>query len=365
MRVTLRNWVGGAVLLASGFSAGWLMAHKNQRPFESKNNLVSLNDEAEILKVDGQIIRLRDLNSAAQFGLHRLTEQIVLQAQRYAEDHATRASLKATADSPAEWRQIYSDQISVEKLRRVYDENSSLRQSGEFSEVWPDVERFVIDREKTRQIGLFLETRFQDKKLVFLENQPPAPELPFDVSDYPSIVIGDEFKQTAPEVVVLFRYGGRLSNSMFKLLTDLSRDNKRRIVVRLVPEFSLSEYDRVAVTALFQAQRSFSSDPQKLRAVHTLLLDEPLVQSVAQLATPKAVISHISGKLAQLGLSLPQTAQAPQNFEIISAWARDVRVNRLPMIFVDKRWVSETHPRGLPDALRVAVGINSLIAGQD
>lgn len=161
MRVTFGGWLAGAAVFALGFSMGKFTDVTDHLTDSSEGNLLRLNDDAEILRFGDSIVRLRDLNAPARFGLHRIADQLVVQAQRYAEEHAARISTSAQGQPSSDWRSRFATGVSQESLRKVYESTPSFKQSGTYADVWTDVERFVIERERTRIVGEFLEKEFR------------------------------------------------------------------------------------------------------------------------------------------------------------------------------------------------------------
>ena len=121
MRVTFGGWLAGAAVFALGFSMGKFTDVTDHLTDSSEGNLLRLNDDAEILKFGDSIVRLRDLNASARFGLHRIADQLVVQAQRYAEEHAARISTSAQGQPSSDWRSRLATGVSQESLRKVYE----------------------------------------------------------------------------------------------------------------------------------------------------------------------------------------------------------------------------------------------------
>jgi hypothetical protein len=365
VRMTLGVWLGGAVLFGFGFGAGRSTHHIGSTLSSSPQSLVSVNEEIEILQFGEQKIRLLDLPSHARFNLHRMIDQLVTQAYRHAEEAAAKLNYGAnTGDaSGKDWRHLFSTKINRDNLLKIYDKTSSFRQSGAFSDVWSDVERFVIDHERGRVVGEFLEKNSGLDKIRYQDSRNSIASSPFDVSKYPLIFFGETNKPETPEVVVLFRYSGRLSQAAFKYLEETAQDSGKRIPVRLVPEDNFAEYDQFAIKSLFSAVRMFDKNPEGVKKIHMTLLNEPVSPKLGQPASDDTLIKGLNQQFMELGLSGQSSVGLPDNHSELSAWYRDVRASRLPMMFVGGIWISDSSPFGLRNALKVALGIkvNSII----
>ncbi|NBX16449.1 MAG: hypothetical protein EBR09_03685 [Proteobacteria bacterium] len=361
MRMTLGVWLGGASLFGLGVFAGKYAGGMRGGGLQSEATLLQINEDAGLIKSGERTIRVRDLQPSARFALGRLLEQFVVQAQRSAEGQAALVEIQEKKGTDGGWRGVFSREISKESLKKVYDENQNFRQSGAFADVWPDVERFVLERERNKLIGAFLEEKYSKQQLDYVQHDAIFPEFPFDASGYPRIWFGDQFKDETPEVLAFFRYGGRLSNGFFRLIEEISREQSRKIPVRLIPEISGTAYDDFAVGALFRAQKMAGEKPELFREIHKLLLSEPLSPDAARLASEADLIPVLREKLRAKGMQNEGNPNVPQNLSSITIWMRDFRNNRQPQVFVANRFVSETSPRGFPDALRASLGLKSVV----
>lgn len=360
MRLTLGKWLGGLAVFSCGIILGRLSVSVSRDTLAVP--LVTVNGSASLLQVGDDTVRLRDLDAPAQFALHRILEQAVTQAQRFAENHAALLALAREKNANPSWRSMLEQELSAESLKKIYESTSSLRQSGSFDDVWPEVERFVIERERLKQVGGFLEKSYQSKLLKYLQHDVVSPQFPFDVSGYPLITFGKDDGKTTAEVVVLFRYGGRLSQGAFSFIADIAREQESSIAVRLVPEITNSPFDQFASGMMFAASEIGSLGPTKLRELHEMLLKEPISAENAKLGyNEQQVISALAAKLPGKGFTFTPSRTLPTNAVALSSWWRDVRTNRLPMFFVNGSLVSENSPRGFPDALRSALGIQSVV----
>lgn len=360
MHLTLGKWLGGLAVFACGIILGRFSTNVSKSTLSAP--LVTVNESAPLIQVGNDTVRLRDLDAPARFALHRILEQAVMQAQRFAENHAALTAIDQKKTATPSWRSLLEQELSAENLRKIYEATPSLRQSGSFDDVWPEVERFVMERERLKRVGEFLEKSYQSKQLKYMQNDLVSPEFLFDVSGYPLITFGkDDGKRTA-EVVVLFRYGGRLSQGAFALIADIAREQESRIAVRLVPEVTNSPFDQFASGMMFAASEVGSLEPVKLRELHEMLLKEPISAENAKSGdNEQQLISSLAAKLPGKGYSFAPSRKLPNNAVALSSWWRDVRTNRLPMFFVNGSLVSENSPRGLPDALRSALGIQSVV----
>jgi hypothetical protein len=322
---------------------------------------VRVNEDAGLIKSGEKTIRLHDLQPSARFALSRILEQFVVQAQRSAEAQAALIEIQEKKGSSGGWRGVFSREMSKENLKKVYDENQNFRQSGAFADVWPDVERFVLERERNKFIGAFLEEKYSKQQLDYVQHDALFPEFSFDASGYPRIWFGEQFKDETPEVLVFFRYGGRLSNGFFRLIEEISREQNKRIPVRLIPEISGTAFDEFAIGALFQSQKLAAEKPETVREIHKLLLSEPVSPDAARLASEDDLIPVLKEKLRTKGIQIEGKPSVPENLISIAIWMRDFRNNRQPQVFVENRFVSETSPRGFPDALRSALGLKSIV----
>jgi hypothetical protein len=361
VRMTLGVWLGGAVLFGFGFGVGKYAGQMRSSELQGNTILVQVNEDAGLLKSGDQIIRMRDLQPSVRFSLSRILEQFVVQAQRLAEGQAALLDVQKKKGSSGGWRGFFSREISEENLKKVYDENQNFRLSGAFADVWPDVERFVLERERNKLIGAFLEEKYSKRQLDYVQHDVRFPELPFETSQYPRFWFGEQFKEETHEILVFFRYGGRLSNGLFRLIEEISREQRKKIPVRLIPEISGRAYDDFAIGALFQAQKKSADKPDLIREIHNILLSEPLSPDAARLVSEDDLIPVLKEKLRAKGMQIEGKPSLPENLISIAIWMRDFRNNRQPQVFVENRFVSETSPRGFPDALRSALGLKSIV----
>lgn len=360
MHLTLGKWLGGLAVFACGIILGRFSTTVSKSTLSAP--LVSVNESAPLIQVGNDTVRLRDLDAPARFALHRILEQAVVQAQRFAENHAALTAIDQKKTATPSWRSLLEQELSAENLRKIYEATPSFRQSGSFDDVWPEVERFVIERERLKKVGEFLEKSYQSKQLEYVQSDLESPPMPFDVSEYPLITFGKEDGKRASEIVVLFRYGGRLSQGAFGLIADIAREQESGIAVRLVPELTNSPFDQFAFGMMFAAKELGTLSPGKLRELHEMLLKEPISAENAKLGgDEQQLIASLSAKLPGKGFAFSPSRKLPGNAVALSSWWRDVRTNRLPMFFVNGSLVSENSPRGLPDALRSALGIQSVV----
>ena len=360
MRLTLGKWLGGLAVFSSGIILGRLSVSVSRDTLVAP--LVSVNESAPLIQTGDDTVRLRDLDAPARFALHRILEQAVMQAQRFAENHAALTAIDQKKTATPSWRSLLEQELSAENLRKIYEATPSLRQSGSFDDVWPEIERFVMERERLKRVGEFLEKSYQSKQLKYMQNDLVSPQFSFDVSGYPLITFGKDDGKVTAEVVVLFRYGGRLSQGAFSLIADIAREQESSIAVRLVPEVTNSPFDQFASGMMFAASEVGALGPVKLRELHEMLLKEPiLADNTNSGRNEQQLISALAVKLPGKGFTFTPSRKQPSNAVALSSWWRDVRTNRLPMFFVNGSLVSENSPRGLPDALRSALGIQSVV----
>ncbi|NBO38938.1 hypothetical protein EBU99_10190 [bacterium] len=355
MQMTPSLWMRiGLGFVFSGF-AGWFLG-QSQGP-KPGTPLLNLNEKAPLVTVAGQILTLESLNSEAKFELERISSQFILQAQNLALRQAALNDFAKNKGVQQRWRDVLAQELSEDNLRKTYAEQPSFKQAGSFSAQSNEVERYVLEQERNKKVGAFIEKNFSTGKIKFHQPAGMQVSFPFAIDNFPIISIGDSSLPRTPEVQMVFRYAGQVSNTAFAILTDASRENKHSIPVRLIPEWTKNAYDRGAIAYLFEVAKSRS--PSEISKIHTLFLkNSPPLSELQNEAAVAGALDKVKRSLSEAGLPPPSIAkEAPplENLPIVAQWYRDVRSNQLPLFFVDLSLVSETHPRGLDIALLEAM----------
>lgn len=338
MLLTLPQGITMGILSILAAAAGWQLGSKSS--VTPDNTLFALNESAPIVSVSGKQMTLAELDSVSRMELARLSAELVLRAQNLAlRQFAVRHYAKQLGKGES-WRDVLSSQLSDESLRKTYSDFPSFSQSGPYEIVFPEVERFVLDIERNKLLGAFIHTVGDQKELSVGIHRSLEVQLPFDVTEFPVIYLGSENGKISPEVQVIFRYAGQLSNSAFSLIEKIAHDNQLLIPVRIIPEKTPSSYDEFAISSIFEAAKSKSKS--ELTQLHLQLLkNSPALSELSD----DGVVTEAIGKM-QNQKSLEILGHQSTNLESVSRWYRDIRTSKTPIFFVSKTFVSEVHPKG-------------------
>lgn len=347
-QILMRMGVG---FVLSGF-VGWYIA-RQQGP-SIGTSVLSINEKAPLVTIGGNSVSLEQLDSESKFELEKIAAQFVLQAQNLALRQAALNDLAQTSGKKPRWRDVLANDISDTGLQKVYSEYPSFNQSGSFAAMRNEVERFVLNQERNKKLGAFIETNMGARKIKFPQPATLQLQFPFSMDEFPLVLVGDPALPKTPEVQIVFRYAGQVSNTAFSLLTAAARDNQRSIPVRLIPEWTPSDYDLTSLSYLHGLARTKSAS--ELEKVHAVMLkNSPALSDLQNPAAIAGALDKMKKGLAELGVSSPFGPHSSEQLRFIAEWYRDVRSNQLPLFFVDKTLVSETHPRGLDMALLEAL----------
>jgi hypothetical protein len=346
MLLTLRQGVALVILLSVAAGSGWLVGRHTNSQTESL--LLSINESVPLVRADGRDITLADLDSESRMILERISSQFISQSYNLALRSAALRSLSKSEGVESRWRDVLATELSLQSLNKTYSEVASFKNSGTFASVFSEVERYVLEIERNKRVGQFVADRDFENNVTFLKHNGLRVELPFEVEQYPLIELGQSNGKKTKEIQVVFRYAGQLSQPLFTLIEKIALDNGYLIPVRLLPESTESEYDKVSIAEIFAARSAASLN--QLTDLHRKLLKHSPALGDMDDATKvgksvrEIAIQNLSAEIAY-----------PKNLSVVSEWFRDVRTAKTPLTFVAKGLVSDTHPRGFAYALLSAL----------
>ena len=346
MLLTLSQGITMGILVAAATVGGWYWGKNSQGSHE--HAILTLNQDAPLVSVRGETIRLKDLTSESLFKLERLNSQIIAEARNLALKEAALRDIAKGRGVASSWRAVLNNELSPENLQKVYFNYPSFKGAGDFESVFPEVERYVIEIERNKLLGNFIAEVQKKNELSTPKYSALQVELPFELSEYPLIEFGSQNANRTNEVQVLFRYAGQLSENAFAVLEKIAADNGYLIPVRLLPELTESAYDRVAIASIMSSMRT--EDVSSVRQLNrTLLKYSPRLADLANDSVVKSALSQVSN--AQPA----NAALHPKGLAQLAEWYRDVRTSKLPIFFVNKKPVSDTHPQGFAFSLLSAL----------
>lgn len=346
MLLTLSQGITTTILVSVAAIGGWYWGKNSQGSRERA--LLTLNQDAPLVSVQGATIRLADLNSESLFKLERMNSQIIAEARNLALREAALREVSKSREVASSWRAALNSELSRENLKKVYSDYPTFRSSGDFETVFPEVERYVIEIERNKLVGNFIAEVQKKNQLSIAKYSALQVELPFEVEEYPLIEIGEQNATRTKEVQILFRYAGQLSENAFTVLEKIAADNGYLIPVRLLPELTESAYDRVAIASIMSSMRT-KNVSSVMQLNQLLLKHSPRQADLSNEAIVENALSQVSN------VQVVDESLYPKGFVELAEWYRDVRTSKLPIFFVNKKLVSDTHPQGFAFSLLSAL----------